>query len=102
MVDRMVRTFAENETMILIVPPSGTRKKVMYRKSGFYHIARKADIPIALGFLDYGRRVGGICPMLIPAGNIEADMRMISSFYADISGKYPEKAIETPVMAEIS
>ncbi len=101
MVDRMAQTFAENETMILIVPPSGTRKKVMYWKSGFYHIARKAGVPIALGFLDYGRRAGGIGPMLIPTGNIEADMRIIRSFYADIRGKYPEKAIETPVIAAV-
>ena len=98
-VARMARLFAENETLILIVPPSGTRKKVMYWKSGFYHIAREAGVPIALGFLDYGRKAGGIGPLLWPTGNIEADMGLIRSFYADICGKYPEKTIEAPVMA---
>jgi len=59
--------------MVLVVPPSGTRRKVMYWKTGFYHIARGAKVPIVLGYLDYRCKVGGIGPVVHPTGNIEAD-----------------------------
>lgn len=45
-----------------------------------------------LGFLDYRRKVGGVGPMVIPTGDIEADMKEIRAFYADITAKHPEKS----------
>ena len=86
--------------MVLVVPPSGTRRKVMYWKTGFYHIAKGANVPIVLGYLDYRRKVGGIGPVVHPTGNMEADMKIIQDFYADIAGKYPKKARSSPAPAE--
>jgi 1-acyl-sn-glycerol-3-phosphate acyltransferase len=60
MVEQMARTFSERETMALIVPTEGTRGYVPYWKSGFYHIARMAQVPIVMGFLDYGTRRAGL------------------------------------------
>ena len=91
-VEQSIQAFRESEEMILVVPPSGTRSKVMYWKTGFYHIAKGANVPIVLGFLDYRRKVGGVGPVVIPTGDIEADMNTIRAFYADITGKNPEKA----------
>jgi 1-acyl-sn-glycerol-3-phosphate acyltransferase len=64
----------------------------MYWKTGFYHIASGAGVPIVLGFLDYGRKVGGVGPAVDATGDIEADMKTIRAFYANITAKYPEKA----------
>lgn len=86
-VERSIQAFHENPRMVLVVPPAGTRKKVLYWKTGFYHIARGANVPIVLGYLDYRRRIGGIGPILYPSGNMEADMAVIRAFYADITGK---------------
>ncbi|QTA79134.1 Acyltransferase family protein [Desulfonema limicola] len=96
-VGQMIDAFEKNDKMILIVPPSGTRKKVMYWKTGFYHIANGAGVPIVLGYVDYGRKSGGIGPTINPTGNIKNDMKDIRAFYSDITGKYPEKALEAPV-----
>ncbi len=82
----------QNEHLMLIVPPTGTRKKVLKWKTGFYYIALQAKVPIALGFLDYKRKVGGFGPLFHPTGDIEADMQEILTFYKGISGKYPEKS----------
>ena len=92
-VNLTVEAFNENEELIVIVPPSGTRGKVTYWKTGFYYIAEGANVPISLGFIDYGRKTGGIGPLFYPTGDIEADMKEIRSFYADITGKYPEQQI---------
>jgi 1-acyl-sn-glycerol-3-phosphate acyltransferase len=94
LVSASVQAFQQVEHMALIVPPSGTRKKVLYWKTGFYHIANGAGVPIVLGYLDYRRKAGGIGPVVHPSGNIEKDMKTIRGFYKDISGKYPTKESE--------
>ena len=99
-VTRAIQAFRSNPRMTLVVPPSGTRRKVMYWKTGFYHIARGANVPIVLGYLDYRRRIGGIGPVFHPTGNIKADMKIIQDFYADIEGKYPKQAHGSPEPAE--
>lgn len=91
-VEQSIQAFRDNEQLVMVVPPSGTRSKVMYWKTGFYHIASGAGVPIVLGFLDYGRKVGGVGPAVDPTGDIEADMKTIRAFYANITAKYPEKS----------
>lgn len=90
-VQTSIQQFKEMDQLILTVPPSGTRKKVMYWKSGFYHIANGANVPILLGFMDYRRKVGGAGPLIYPTGDIETDMKIITDFYSTVTGKYPEK-----------
>ena len=90
-VDQMIRKFHEADRLIVTIPPSGTRKRVKKWKSGFYHIARGANIPVVLGFLDYKRKIGGIGPVVKLTHDIKADMVRIRAFYSDIAGKYPEK-----------
>lgn len=90
-VDLTIQQFNSCEKLIIIVPPSGTRNKVIYWKTGFYYIAHGAGVPICLGFMDYGRKTGGIGPLIYTTGNIDADMKKIKKFYVDINGKYPEK-----------
>ncbi len=88
-VTQSIAKFHQRDRLVLVVPPSGTRKRVFYWKTGFYHIASGAGVPIALGFLDYRRKVGGFGPIVQPTGDIDADMAVIRNFYRDISGKYP-------------
>ena len=88
-VEQSVALFNEKERFVLAVPPEGTRKQVRYWKTGFYYIASGAGVPILLGFIDYGRKVGGFGPVLMPSGDIEKDMETIQAFYADITGKHP-------------
>jgi 1-acyl-sn-glycerol-3-phosphate acyltransferase len=90
-VAQMIQIFRERARLTMVVAPEGTRKKVTYWKSGFYHIARGANVPIVLAFLDYLRKAGGIGPVLNLTGDIEADMESIRAFYATVKGKYPEK-----------
>ena len=92
MVDRMVQMFKERERLVLLIPAEGTRDKVKEWKSGFYHTAIGANVPIALGFLDYKRKVAGITKFFYPTGDFQVDLQEIKAFYAGITAKYPEKA----------
>ena len=91
MVGQTIAKFNESERLVIVVPPEGTRQKALYWKSGFYHIAHGANIPIVLGFLDYGRKEGSLEGLLKPTGDIDADMAVIREHYADIQARHPEK-----------
>ena len=68
----------------------GTRKRVTRWKSGFYHVAMGAGVPIMMGYLDYKNKVAGFGHVLYLTGNKEQDMARIRAFYADKTGKNPE------------
>ncbi|MDC0714397.1 lysophospholipid acyltransferase family protein [Stigmatella sp. ncwal1] len=89
LVHQVVERFKQSDTLYLAVPPNGTRKKVEYWKSGFYHIARGAQVPILLSYLDFGTKTAGLGPLFTPTGNLRADMDQIREFYRGVRGKYP-------------
>jgi len=94
-VAQMAAVFAASDRFVLVVPAEGTRRRADHWKSGFYHIARSAGVPVVLGYLDYRRRRGGFGPALVPSGDVRADMDVVRAFYADKAGKYP--ANSTPI-----
>lgn len=98
-VEQSIAAFNENEKLVLIIPPEGTRSKARYWKTGFYHIANGAGVPIAMGFLDFSLKMGGFGPALIPTGDIEADMDLIKGFYSNVTGKYPDQYGEAEVFS---
>ncbi len=88
-VEQIAQAFESSESLVIAVPPEGTRGSVRYWKSGFYQVARRAKVPIAMSFLDYPRKVAGVGEFLMPSGDVRADMERIREFYRDIIGKYP-------------
>ena len=71
----------------LIVAPEGSRSKVRYWKTGFYHIAVGAQVPIVMAYMDYNRKISGLGPVFQPTGDLEVDMAAIKAFYAPFQGK---------------
>ncbi|MBI3768885.1 MAG: lysophospholipid acyltransferase family protein [Deltaproteobacteria bacterium] len=94
LVQQVLDHFTSVDQLFLVIPPSGTRKRATHWKSGFYHIARGAEVPIICAFLDYRRKVGGIGPVVMPGGDLRTDMLVIRGFYDQTTGKYP--ALTTP------
>ncbi len=90
-VQAMADEFTKRDVLVLAVPPSGTRSRREHWKSGFYHIARTANVPIVMGYLDYNAKVGGFGPHLTPTDDMQADMDVIRAFYGTLSGKFPDK-----------
>lgn len=97
-VGQMIEEMKKRAELVLLLAPEGTRKRVTRWKSGFYHIARGAGVPIVLSFLDYARKEGGLGPVFNPTGNFETDMAEILKFYATVTGKHPERmgVVEVP------
>ena len=91
MVQSTIDAFGRARRLAVIVAPEGTRGKVTHWKTGFYHIARGAGVPIALAYLDFGRKAGGIGQMFTPSGDIGRDMATIQQFYQGIRGKHRDR-----------
>ena len=96
MVSATAETFKQNEHLVIVVPPEGTRSRVKYWKTGFYYIAEQAKVPVVLGFLDFSKKQGGLGPAMMPTGDLEQDMAFIKSFYADKKGKRESQYEEVP------
>ncbi len=91
MVDYSVELFNNSKKLILMVPAEGTREWVEKWKTGFYHIAKNANVPVSLGFLDYKKKLAGVGDVYHLNGVFEIDMQYIQDFYSKIEGKHPEK-----------
>ena len=87
----MVEVFDKIPHLVLVVPTEGTRERTQFWKSGFYHIARQAGVPIVPSFLDFGRKRGGFGPALQTSGDLHADMQYFRDFYAGMAGKFPDR-----------
>ena len=90
MVDAIVALFNQSEEFIFALSPEGTRSYKDHWKSGFYHIAVNAKVPIQLCFLDASTKTIGFGPLLEPTGNLEKDAELIKSFYENKKGINPE------------
>jgi 1-acyl-sn-glycerol-3-phosphate acyltransferase len=89
LVGQMRDAFAAAPGLILAVPPEGTRGRVEKWKSGFYHIAVAANVPIVMSVLDYGSKTIRMSGLLWPTGDYAADFALIRTHYEGAQGKIP-------------
>lgn len=91
LVEQLAALFRDVDSLCLVFPAEGTRGYVDYWKSGFYHVACVAEVPIVPSVLDYASHRGGFGPPLLPSGDISRDMDCLREFYAGATGKYPQR-----------
>lgn len=89
MVQQVAEQLRAAERMYLAVAPEGTRKFTDHWKTGFYHMAMTAQVPLVFGFLDFGRKVGGVGGSLMPTGDLEKDFEVLRAFYEPIQALIP-------------
>lgn len=93
MVDQVVERFNSEDRFVLALSPEGTRKKVDRLRTGFYHIAKKAGVPIVMVGMDFSRKQGLIAEPFMPTEDEAADFKKIHAFFAPIKGKIPEQGM---------
>ena len=91
--EAMIQMLNESDELVMMVTPEGTRSYAPRWKSGFYHIALGAEVPVVVGFLDYKRKLAGIGPVIQPNGNLQEQMEEMKAFGRTITGKYPDQGI---------
>ena len=93
-VGQMRAEFSRRPFLWVVIAPEGTRAHTDHWKSGFYHLARSAGVPLGLGYIDYGRRVVGIADWISLSGNPDEDLARLRAFYADKVALRPAQASE--------
>lgn len=91
LVESMTLLLEKSDKMIIAVPAEGTRSWVSKWKTGFYHIAKSAKVPIIMGFVDFKMKKVGFGPIFNVSGDFEKDMSKIQAFFENKNGKFPEK-----------
>jgi len=89
-IQKNIELFNTRNEFVLGIMPEGTRSKTDRLKTGFYHIADGANVPIALAYLDYKKKKLGVGKVLETTGDIDSDFIEIENFYKNMTGYNPE------------
>ena len=98
MVEQLAHTMAAEPWFWLALSPEGTRRRSEHWRSGFYHLARRANVPVGLAYFDFARRELGISGFVELSGDVDADMARIAAAYVGRHGRHPER--ESPIALE--
>jgi len=98
-VQQMIDEFHRRTEFMLTIAPEGTRGTVKAWKTGFYHIAMGAGVPLVVGMMDYSTKSGGLGPAIWPTGDYVADMKKVAEIYATVTPRHPAKGM-TGVIAK--
>ncbi|HMC00418.1 MAG TPA: 1-acyl-sn-glycerol-3-phosphate acyltransferase [Flavobacteriaceae bacterium] len=88
-VDAIASLFKKHNEFRMTLAPEGTRKKVTEWRTGFYYIAKKANVPIIMFTLDFAKKQNKISEPFYPTDNKEADFKFMHQFYEGVIGKIP-------------
>lgn len=89
----MINLLKETDELVIMVTPEGTRSYAPKWKSGFYHIALGANVPIVIGYLDYKKKEAGLGAFIYPNGNMDEQIEELKAFGRTVTAKYPENGI---------
>jgi 1-acyl-sn-glycerol-3-phosphate acyltransferase len=98
-VRQMIEEFESRTEFMLTIAPEGTRGSVRAWKTGFYHIAMGAGVPLVVGMMDYSSKSGGLGPAIWPTGDYAADMKKVAEIYASVTPRHPAKRM-TDIVAK--
>jgi len=91
LVDQLSLKIKNEDEFMLTLSPEGTRSKVDKWKTGFYYVAKKANIPIVLAFIDFKNKCLGSDKIIYDLENFQKVMTDIQDYYKNCNGKYPNQ-----------
>lgn len=91
--EAMTQMLKDSDDLVIMVTPEGTRKAVKRWKTGFYHIALGAGVPVVVGYLDYKKKEAGIGPFIYPNGDLDGQIEELKAFGRTVTPKHPDKGI---------
>jgi 1-acyl-sn-glycerol-3-phosphate acyltransferase len=86
-VEQVAERYRSRPQLWVALAPEGTRKQVQHWKSGFWRIARAADVPVLCAYFHYPERIIGVGPLIETTDSLEHDMAKIREFYRPWLGR---------------
>ncbi|UVW34131.1 lysophospholipid acyltransferase family protein [SAR92 clade bacterium H455] len=81
--------YEEREEFVLIITPEGTRSPNANWKRGFHHVARAAEVPILVVYVDSAVRTIGIEGLMDPSEDVDGDIQKLKTFFDGKKGLKP-------------
>lgn len=94
-----IETLRQSERLFLGIAPEGTRQAAKQWKSGYWRIARGAEVPILPAVLDYGRKEIRFLPLFYPTDDFAADQAALIALYRGVRPKHPHR-LSLPLRGE--
>lgn len=91
LVDAIIHKFNNSDKLCIAITPEGTRSKVSQWRSGLFHIAKGANVPILLGKFDFKNKKIFVDDEFSMTGDVEHDMKALKNYYKGANACYPEK-----------
>lgn len=95
-VTESIAAFGEREQLWLVMAPEGTRNNAEKIKTGFYRIASGAGVPVLPCTMDFKRKVIIIGDMMVPSGDMQADLAPLMDLWTSHPQCRPER-LSTPM-----
>lgn len=92
-VDSVVELYNSKEDFIITLTPEGTRSYNENWKSGFYYIAKKANVPVMKCGFDYGHKRVVLNPVEYVGGDVAECISEYKKYFSQFKGKHPEKGV---------
>ncbi|WP_067676433.1 lysophospholipid acyltransferase family protein [Tsuneonella dongtanensis] len=80
-VDQVAQAFEASDELALVMAPEGSRSSSGEWRSGFWHIARAAGVPIVPAWVNHETMRGGIGAPIWPSEDLAADLAKFAEFY---------------------
>lgn len=94
-VQQTVDLIKSHEHFVLGLSPEGTRKDMTQWRTGFYHMAHGAEVPLLFVYFDYKNKALGFGPLFFTTGELEKDLPQMLKYYKAFSGKFRKSWQET-------
>ncbi len=95
MLDTLAQRFSTEQQLTIAITPEGTRSFRPHWKSGFYRLAKAADVPIVMVALDFTSKQIRFSEPLYLAEDTATDLTKIQHFYTGVTGKF--HALAAPI-----
>ncbi len=94
-VGAMTAQMSDAQQMVLCLSPEGTRSAITPWKTGFLHIANKANVPVFLVAFDYKKKRIEFGPVHQIGDNVQDELNRIYRHYQNVQAKFPTKVLTT-------
>lgn len=90
LVDNIVETFHQQDEMRIVIPAEGTRGPVDRIKTGFFHIAKNANVPISFMKIRADIKTLFLSDVIEMTGDLDKDLAILNDHFRGGVGIIPE------------
>jgi len=86
----VVKEFEKRDKLTILFAAEGTRKRVDKLKTGYYYVAKQADVPLTFFRFDHAKKEMHFSAAYYLTDDAEADQAYVEDYFRGIQGRIPK------------